>query len=174
MTCTQGEHESITKLKERFELKLKAYNAAQGANNHLSDERAAMVFLDKLNRTPYGQFYANETNIINADPTKVPKTIGDVYQKAKAYVIIGTSIKSYGTPVSFATTAELLLKSNKKKTPRGQQSNNPNNGLLCSKGSQAPTTPPNVPVVPDHAYSVTTVSCSGTSLETAPIPLSMV
>ena len=49
-----------------------------------------MVFLDKLNRTPYGQFYANETNIINADSTKVPKTIGEVYQKAKAYVIIGT------------------------------------------------------------------------------------
>jgi len=117
MTCNQGEHESITKFKERFELKLKAYNAALGANNHLSDERAAMVFLDKLNRTPYGQFYANETNIINADPSKVPKTIGDVYQKAKAHVIIGTSTKPNGTPVPFATTAELLLKSSKKKTP---------------------------------------------------------
>jgi len=155
MTCTQGEPESITKFKKGFELKLKAYNAALGANNHLSDERAAMVFLDKLNRTPYGQFHANKTNIINADPTKVPKTIGDVYQKAKAYVIIGTSTKSKITPVSFATTAELLLESNKKKTPRGQQSNNPDNGLLCSKGSQAPTIPPNVQVVPDHASAPT-------------------
>jgi len=67
MTCSQSEHESITRFKERFELKLKAYNAALGPSNHISDERAAMVFLDKLHRTPYGQFYANEANIINAD-----------------------------------------------------------------------------------------------------------
>jgi len=162
MTCTQGEHESITKFKERFELKLKAYNAALGANNHLSDERAAMVFLDKLNRTPYGQFYANETIIINADQTKVPKTIGDVHQKAKACVIIGTSTKSNGTPASFATTAELLLKSNKKKTPREQQSNNPNNHLYVSKGSQAPTISPNVPVVSYPVSAPTTTPSAPT------------
>ena len=121
-----------------------------------------MVFLDKLNRTPYGQFYANETNIVNADPTKVPKTIGEVYQKAKAYVIIDTSTKSNGTPVSFATTAERLLKSNKKKTPsnqgpRGQQTNNPNNGLYVSN-TNAPTTPPNVPPVPVPVAAPTTTT----------------
>ena len=56
----------------------------------------------------------------------MPKTIGEVYQKAKAYVIIATTTKSNGTPVSFATTAESFLKSNKKKTPRGSKNNRTN------------------------------------------------
>jgi len=65
-----------------------------------------MAFLTKLHRTPYGQFYANEINLINSDPTKVPNNVNEVYVKAKAYVIIATTNKQNGTPESFATTAE--------------------------------------------------------------------
>jgi len=72
MTCNQGEFESITKFKERFGLKLKAYNNALDPSLQVSDKRAAMAFLNKLHRTPYGQFYANKINIINTDATKVP------------------------------------------------------------------------------------------------------
>jgi len=144
MTCSQGEFESITKFKERFDSKLKAYNAALDPALQISDERAAMTFLSKLHRTPYGQFYANDVNIINADATKVPKSVNEVYQKAKAYVIIATTTKQNGTPLSFATTAENFLRTNKKKTPRGNQSNNPNNGLYVPKDSSRPTTTPHV------------------------------
>ena len=124
-----------------------------------------MVFLDNLHRTPYGQFYANEINIINADATKVPRSVGDIYQKAKAYVVIATTTKPNGNPVSFATTADSFLRSNKKKTqgPRGQQSNNPNNGLYVSKGSQAPTIPPNVSAVPDPVAAPTSNTTTTTT-----------
>ena len=133
MSCNQGEFESITKFKERFESKLKAYNASLDPTLKISDDRAAMTFLSKLHRTPYGQLYANKVNIINADATKVPKTVNEVYQEAKAYVIIATGTKPKGIPVSFATTADNFLRTNKKKTPRGNQSNNPNNGLSLNR-----------------------------------------
>ena len=138
MSCNQGEFESITKFKERFDLKLKAYNASLDPTNPVSDQRAAMAFLTKLHRTPYGQFYANEINLINADPTKVPANVNEIYVKAKAYVIIATTNKQNGTPVSFATAAENFLRTNKK-TPRGNKTNNPNNGLLCSNDTTGTT-----------------------------------
>ena len=144
MSCNQGEFESITKFKERFDLKLKAYNASLDPTNQVSDQRAAMAFLTKLHRTPYGLFYANEINLINADPTKVPANVNEVYVKAKAYVIIATTNKQNGTPVSFATTTENILRTNKKKTPRGNKTNNPNNGLLCSNDPTGPKITPHV------------------------------
>jgi len=108
MTCSQGEFESLTKYKERYEIKLKAYNATLDPALQISDERAAMTFLSTLHRTSYGQFYANRVNIINADATKVPKSVNEVYQEAKAYVIIATGTKPNGTPVSFATTTMMM------------------------------------------------------------------
>ena len=140
MMCAQGEYESITKFKERFEVKLRAYKSALGPTNQVSDERAAMTFSDNLQRTPYGQFYANEINTTNADSTKVPKNVGEVYQKAKAYVIIATTTKQNGDPVSFATTADNVLRSNKKKTPKGNNKNRANRKLRktlfeCAKSS---------------------------------------
>ena len=142
MNCTQGEYETITKFKERFEAKLRAYNAALGPTNQVSDERSAMVFLDNLHRTPYGQFYTNEINTINADATKVPKSVGDINQKAKAYVVIATTTKPNGNPVSFATTADSFLRSNRKENPRGNNKNRvnspqntpSNNGLYVPNG----------------------------------------
>jgi len=41
-----------------------------------------MTFLSTLHRTPYGQFYANKVNIINAHAIKVPKSVNEVYQEA--------------------------------------------------------------------------------------------
>ena len=67
-----------------------------------------MTFLSTLHRTSYDQFYANRVNIINADATKVPKSVNEVYQEAKAYVIIATGTKPNGTPVSFATTTMMM------------------------------------------------------------------
>ena len=105
----------------------------------LTKYQMRVVFLDNLHRTPYGQFYANEINIINSDATKVPRSVGDIYQKAKAYVVIATTTKPNGNPVSFATTADSFLRSNRKKNPRGNNNNKnrvnspqntpPNNGL---------------------------------------------
>ena len=140
MTCAQGEYESITKFKERIDVKLRAYNSALGPTSQVSDERVAMTFLDNLHRTPYGQFYANGINIINADSTKVPKNVGELYQKAKAYVIIATTTKQNGNPVSFATTADIFLRSNKTKTPKGNNKNRANRKLRktlfeCAKSS---------------------------------------
>jgi len=131
MTCNQGEFESLTKFKERFDIKLKASINALDPTLQVSDKRAAMAFLKKLHRTPYGQFYANKINIINTDATKVPANVNEVYVEAKAYITIVTTNKPNGTPVSFATTAESFLRSNKKKTPRGNNNNAnyPNNGL---------------------------------------------
>ena len=70
LSCTQGDHETIVKFKERFDYKLKAYNASLDPTVQVSDKRAAMAFLNKLNRTQYGQLYANEVNAINKDPTE--------------------------------------------------------------------------------------------------------
>jgi len=103
-----------------------------------------MAFLTKLHRTPYGKFYANEINLINADPTKVPANVNEVYVKAKAYVIFTTANKQNETPVSFAITADNFLRTNKKKTPRGNKTYNPNDGLLCSKDPTGPSITPHV------------------------------
>jgi len=145
MTCHQGEFETITSFKERFDNKLKAYNNALGPRNVIPEPRAAMAFLSKLHKLQYGRFYAHEINIINADATKVPKTVVEIYQKAKAHVIIAQTTKQNGTPVSFATTAESYLKSNKKKTPRGGNRNQ-NNTIKPTTGSdgRTSTTTPSV------------------------------
>jgi len=149
-------------------VKLRAYNAALGSTNQVSDERAAMTFLDNLHRTPYGQFYANEINIINADGTKVPKNVGEIYQKAKAYVVIATTTKPNGNPVSFATTADSFLKSNRKKNPKGNNKNrvnspqNPpsNNGLYVPEG---PTITPQVTNVPTVETTTPTTSSNSSA-----------
>ena len=88
MTCTQGEFETITKFKERFENKLKAYKAALGETSTIPESRSAMAFLSKLSKVQYGQYYAFKINDINANPSKVPNTINEVYVEAKSYVII--------------------------------------------------------------------------------------
>jgi len=67
MLCNQGEFETITKFKERFENKLKAYNSSLGPNANVSEPRAAMAFLSKLNKLQYGQFLAHMINVINSD-----------------------------------------------------------------------------------------------------------
>jgi len=144
MTCNQGEFESITKFKERFDLKLKAYNKALDPTLQVSDKRAAMAFLNKLHRTPYGQFYANKINIINTDASKVPATVNEVYVEAKAFITIVTTNKPNGTPVSFATTADSFLRTNKKKTPRG--TNNNNTPTLAYNVPPPTTTAPHVAV----------------------------
>ena len=113
-TVNHREFESITKFKERFDIKLKAYNNALDPSLQVSDKRAAMAFLNKLHRTPYGQFYANKINIINTDATKVPANVNEVYVEAKAYITIVTTNKPNGTPVSFATTADNFLRSKQK------------------------------------------------------------
>jgi len=79
MTCNQGEFESITKFKEKFDIKLKAYIYALDPTSQVSYKRAVMAFLNKLHRTPYGQFYANKINIINTDATKVSANVNEVY-----------------------------------------------------------------------------------------------
>jgi len=142
MTCAQGEFETVTNFKDRFENKFKDYNAALGPNNIISDKRAAMTFLGILHKLQYDQFYAHMVNTINQDATQVPTSVNDVFQKAKAHVIIGQGTKQNGTPVAFATTAENYLKSNRKKTPRGnnKNTNNPNNGLYVPS-TPATTTP---------------------------------
>jgi len=84
MSLKQGEFETITKFKERFDNKLKAYNATLDPTAKVSEPRAAMAFLSKLNKLQYGQFYAHMINIINADPNAIPSTVNEVYQKAKA------------------------------------------------------------------------------------------
>jgi len=174
MTCHQGEFESITKFKERFDLMLKAYDASLDPANQVSDKQAAMAFLTKLHRTPYGQFYANEINLINSDPTKVPNNVNEVYVKAKAYVIIATTNKQNGTPVSFATTAESFLRSNKKKGPRGtHNTNNPNNGLYVSKSSSTSTTTPQVEAAVDP-HDQATVPASNLTTNSQPKDLSRV
>ena len=168
MTCHQGEFETITSFKERFDNKLKAYNNALGTGNTVPEPRAAMAFLSKLHKLQYGQFYAHEINIINADATKVPKNVVEIYQKAKAHVIIANTTKQNGTLVSFATTAESYLKSNKKKTPRGnnKNNNNPNNGLHVS--STPTTTTPSAstvttqPTANDATSNATTVRVDNT------------
>jgi len=114
----------MRKFKERFEIKLRAYNAALGPTNQVSDERAAVVFLDNLHRTPYEQFYANEINIINADTTKVPKSVGDIYQKAKAYVVIATTTKPNQTkrqPCILCNNSRFLSKIQQKEESSGEQ-----------------------------------------------------
>jgi len=181
MACHQGEFETITTFKERFDNKLKAYNNALGPSNTIPEPRAAMAFLSKLHKSQYGQFYAHEINIINADATKVPNNVVEVYQKAKAHVIIANTTKQNGTPVSFATTADTFLKSNKKKTPsnqgpRGQQTNNPNNGLLCSKGGvqATPTTTPQAQNTVDPHDQATVPASNTTTNRNQPRDLSRV
>jgi len=148
MSCNQGEFESITKFK-RFDIKVKAYNNALDPTLQVSDKRAAIAFLNKLHRTPYGQFYANKINIINTDATKVPANVNEVYVEAKAYITIVTTNKPNGTPVSFATTAESFLRSIKKKTPRGsnKSANNPKNGSYVTPST---TITPHVSTVAEH------------------------
>jgi len=148
MTCNQGEFESITKFKERFNLKLKAYNNALDPALQVSDIRAAMAFLNKLHRTPYGQFYANKINIINTDATKVPANVNEVYVEAKAFITIVTTNKPNGTPVSFATTADNFLRSNKKKTHRGNNKNN--TPTMAYNVPPSTTTTPHVSTVAEH------------------------
>jgi len=142
MTLQQGEHELITKFKERFDHKLNAYNNALGIGNHITEERAAMTFLIKLCRANYSQFYATQINEINADASKAPKTVNEVYIKAKAFVVSTTQNKPNGTPVSFATTADNLIRNNNKKnTPKNGPGANPTNNHTSSQPSTTKNQP---------------------------------
>ena len=122
-----------------------------------------MAFLSKLHKLQYGQFYAHEINIINADATKVPKNVVEIYQRAKARVIIANTTEQNGTPVSFATTAESYLKSNKKRTPKGGNRNQnnttkPANGLDVRANTTTPSAPTpvsNVATTPSRANDAT-------------------
>ena len=141
MTTQQGEHELITKFKERFDQKLKAYNNALGIGNHIPEERAAMTFLIKLCRANYSLFYVTQINEINADASKAPKTVDEVYIKAKAFVVSTTQNKPNGTPVSFATTVDNLIRNNNKKTPKNGPGANPTNNHNSNQPSTANNQP---------------------------------
>ena len=154
------------KFKERFDYKLKAYNAALGPTTQVSDKRAAMAFLNKLNRTQYGQFYANEVNAINKDPTQSPATVNEVFQRAKAYIVVYNTTKPNGTPVAFATTADNLIKSNKKRNPNGRRGGNNKGGGNANANVNpltAPTTSPaTAPTTNESKVESSTASTAST------------
>jgi len=72
-----GEFQSLTMFKEIFDNKLQAYNLALGTPE--DSQQSAMQFLDKLDRSRYGEYYFRRMNMINEDATKVPADVNDVY-----------------------------------------------------------------------------------------------
>jgi len=122
-----------------------------------------------LNRIQYGQFYASEVNAINKDPNQTPKTVNEVFQRAKAYIGNHTGTKPNGTPVAFATTADNFLKSNKKRNPNGRRGGNNRGGGNTNANVNpltAPTTSPTAATAPMQETVVTATGPSNNS--TAP------
>jgi len=71
--------------------------------------------------------------------------VNEVFQRAKAYIVVYNTTKPNGTPVAFATTADNFIKSNKKRNPNEKiGGNNKRGGNTNANGNSltAPTTSP--------------------------------
>jgi len=113
-----GEYETLTVFKERFDNKLVAYSSASGTTQ--SEQESAMDFLNKLCRTRYGQYFAYKINEINMDPTKVPKTVNEVYIQAKAFISL-TPSKTPGGNATFATGDSMIGRRSGKRSPKDEK-----------------------------------------------------
>ena len=133
MKLVQGDFQTITKFKEEFDGALLAYNRALLTAKQVEEveNMSAMNFLTKLNRAVYGQYYATKINAINADETKAPKTVNEVYVEAKSWVHVTQVPSKSGGGASFATTnGDGIMKFNRKKeSPKNPNpSDNNDNG----------------------------------------------
>jgi len=140
MKMAQGDFQSITKFKEEFDGALLAYNRALTLANQAEEDEgmSAMNFLTKLNRSVYGQYYATKINAINADDTKAPKTVNEVYVEAKSWVHVTQVPHKSGGGASFATTnGDGIMRFNKKKnSPNTNDNNEKNHGKKSTSGKQ--------------------------------------
>ena len=126
MRLRQGDFETLTQFKERFENKLQAYNSAKG--NDEPEEESAMQFLSKLCRSRYAQYYAFKMNQINSDETKAPKTLNEIYPEAMTWLSINTTgNKLHNKGASFAT-GDGLIKRNGKRDPKDGKGKGKNKG----------------------------------------------
>ena len=146
----QGDFETLTQFKERFENKLQAYNSAKGINE--AEEESAMQFLSKLCRSRYAQYYAFKMNQINSDETKTPKTINEIYLEAMTWLSINTSgNKPNNKGASFATGDGLIKRGGKRDPDGGKgkgkgkgkgEEKNEKNEEVEPKGEEKPTSNP--------------------------------
>jgi len=120
-----GDLELFSWYNERFRNKLQAYEAAMpNGSAKESDASSGMYFLCPLSNN-YRAYYSHRVNEINADPTKAPKSIQEVYEQASNWISIDTSSNPLtgGKGVSFSTGIAMVLnRRRQKRNPGGRKS----------------------------------------------------
>ena len=121
MKLAQGDFQTITKFKEESDGALLAYNRALRTANQAEEDEG----MSAINFLTNGQYYATKINSINADDTKAPKTVNEVYVEAKSWVHVTHIPHKSGGGASFATTnGDGIMRFNKKKNSPNTNDNN--------------------------------------------------
>ena len=108
--CAQGEFESITEFKTRFDAKLLAYT--QHGNPKLTDNQVAMDFMYALDKSRYASFIQEIINDLAKKTMSDLKDLNEIYVLAASRVIVRTNSKVVGG-ATFATLDSLKKSKNK-------------------------------------------------------------